>query len=447
MTIPGGAATRCDIDEFAHFMSASAAGLVALADRSPAAARAYDNVFQRALNWVAGSAPQRAAVEWRAAAEAFAAREDSMDGVPRGDVVRAGLFSGAVLDRMDKAEAALPCRARVAVSGTAATGCDLSPDGSTVAVACHDWDVVLLDSRTWRERARLKAHRAAVRGTIFTRDGTLLVSCSDDKTLVCWDVATGTVRATMRGHAKGVNAAAWLGLEGPVVSASDDATLGVWNPLTGKRIGKWVRQHSRPVTSVAATVDGRLVASGSWDASIIVWDVTTSGRGDGQAATLTTFRQLKPHTSAVQAVAWAPTTVRKLATAAFDGTVCVIDVEAGHVVATLRGHLGPVANVSFNSDGTRLVSSGSDGTLRLWRGNAAGGQLRLMSGHTQAVTACTVAPSATWARGGCEAVVSVGADGDLRAWTLPSTTAQVDPDPRTPVRAGAVGLCFWWCRS
>ena len=49
-----------------------------------------------------------------------------------------------------------------------------------------------------------------------------------------------------------------------------------------------------------------------------------------------------------------------------DGTVRVWDARTGDPLLTLEGHRGGVWASGFSADGTRLVSGGDDGTVRVW---------------------------------------------------------------------------------
>ena len=54
----------------------------------------------------------------------------------------------------------------------------------------------------------------------------------------------------------------------------------------------------------------------------------------------------------------------------------------------LSGHLDEVMSVSWNSDGTRLVSGSRDRTVRIWN-PATGEQLCTVQGHTKENEECT----------------------------------------------------------
>lgn len=121
-----------------------------------------------------------------------------------------------------------------------------------------------------------------------------------------------------------------------------------------------VAGHHAAVTSVAFAADGRLLASGSDDGSIRLWD------------------------------------------------------RSGHAVGKpLRGHLGRVLAVAFSPDHSVLVSAGEDRSVRLW--HLAGEQpARVLARHADDVTAVAFALDG---RG----VVSESDDGSVRVWDADGT--------------------------
>jgi len=79
---------------------------------------------------------------------------------------------------------------------------------------------------------------------------------------------------TLTGHTRPVTSVAVTPDGKQVISGSWDNTLKVWDLETGKELFP-LRGHTRPVTSVAVTPDGKLAISGSWDKTLRVWDLET----------------------------------------------------------------------------------------------------------------------------------------------------------------------------
>jgi WD40 repeat protein len=58
-----------------------------------------------------------------------------------------------------------------------------------------------------------------------------------------------------------------------LASGSDDKTIKLWDVATGSLV-RTLEGHTRDVSSVAFSPDGRLLASGSWDKTIKLWDIS-----------------------------------------------------------------------------------------------------------------------------------------------------------------------------
>lgn len=88
-----------------------------------------------------------------------------------------------------------------------------------------------------------------------------------------------------------------------------------------------------------------------------------------------------------------------LATGSDDGKVRLWEVSTGTGVRTLEGHLGPVQGVAFSPDGSVLATVSLDETTRLWE-VATGTQVRKLAGHWRSVwrigmNDCTFSPDGT----------------------------------------------------
>src|SRR5262245_15487417 len=117
--------------------------------------------------------------------------------------------------------------------------------------------------------------------------------------------------------------------------------------------------------SVTWSPDSRMIATGSDDSNIRLWDIA-----GGELA-----RTLEGHQGLVRSVAWSGDG-QWLASGAQDGTVRLWEASSGRLVRTLEGHQGSVWSVAWSGDGQWLASGAVDRTVR--RGDASSGTMGAM---------------------------------------------------------------------
>src|SRR5690606_11856471 len=93
------------------------------------------------------------------------------------------------------------------------------------------------------------------------------------------------------------------------------------------------------VTSVSFSPDGKLIASGSWDKTVRVWDVVTG----------TSTATFEGHSNVVISVTFSPDG-KLIASGSHDKTVRVWDAVTGTSIATFKGHSEYVTSVTFSPD-------------------------------------------------------------------------------------------------
>ncbi len=127
-------------------------------------------------------------------------------------------------------------------------------------------------------------------------------------------------------------------------------------PPSGFKLQHTLRGHTEEIRQIAWSPDGRLLASGSNDQTVRLWDVAT-----GQA-----LHTLTGHTDPVGSVAWS-SDGRLLASSSGDQTVRLWDVTTGRQIRALEGHTDDISGISFSADSRILASKSGDGTVRLWK--------------------------------------------------------------------------------
>ncbi|KST67303.1 hypothetical protein BC008_29390 [Mastigocoleus testarum BC008] len=170
-------------------------------------------------------------------------------------------------------------RIRSVAIQTTVNGVDLLASGS------DDQTIKLWDVGTGECIQTLQGHTSWVRSVAFHFDGCFLASGSDDCSVKLWDVATGECIQTLQGHSSWVWSVAFAPVDThkdctnknyayknyTVASSSEDLTVKIYRD----REHQTLSGHTSLVCCVAFSGDGKILASGSQDETIKLWDVET----------------------------------------------------------------------------------------------------------------------------------------------------------------------------
>jgi COMPASS component SWD3 len=252
---------------------------------------------------------------------------------------------------------------------------------------------------TYAVTATFAGHTGGVTSLEYAPSGAVLASASADGTVRLWRSdgsssgggggAAAAPLAVLRHSEQGLSQAAWAPSGGHLVSASDDTTLRVWDAAT-VRVARGLatrgrhapslclpapahplplplclqaqpcvtlRGHDSLVSCCAWSARGSLVASGSWDESVRLWDPRAGTRP---------ARALAAHSDPVTAVAFSPDG-SMLATGSFDGLARLWDVGTGALLRTVQyDGTPPVGGLCWAPNGAYLLVATLDGAHRLW---------------------------------------------------------------------------------
>ncbi|HEX7676781.1 MAG TPA: GTP-binding protein, partial [Thermoanaerobaculia bacterium] len=222
---------------------------------------------------------------------------------------------------------------------------------------------------------------------------------------------------TLEGH-KDVVHSVVFDPEGKILaSGSNDTTVRLWEVQSGKLLGT-LEGHKDRVWSVAFDPQGRKLASGSKDKTVKIWEVP-SGK---------LLRTIEGHVAVILSVAFDPQGMTLASGGGRqDKIVELWEAGSGKLLDTLKGHESEVYGVAFDPQGAMLASGSSDGTVKLWEARN-GRLLRTLIGHKGGVFSVAFDPQG-------ETLASGSEDKTVKLWearsgkllrTLEGHTGRVD---------------------
>ena len=228
-----------------------------------------------------------------------------------------------------------------------------------------------------------------------------------------WQADEGRLLATLLGHLKVVHSIAFSPDGNLIATGSEDDTVGIWDAravrdlamLEGyrRRLAEIATEDAAQFADdapIAFSPDGGrlLLASDRGGASL--WDVATAKR----------LRDFRASSSPVSAVAFNPRNSTQAVVGSFDGGLRVWNTNLQSDPVTLKGLTGAIASIRFSDDGILLLAASWDGLAQIWD-TATWAPKATLRGHDGAILAAALSHDGKY-------VITGSTDNTAKLWSV-----------------------------
>jgi WD40 repeat protein len=243
-----------------------------------------------------------------------------------------------------------------------ARGIAVSPDGRTLALTHSDGAVDLINTRTLRRRASLRAIDGMALSVDFSPDGRLLAVTGEGARLTLWNARTLAPVGELKGM-RGLSQALAFSPDGKLLAAGEvdirkPRPLRVWDV---RRRTLTAFRGRTAANVIAFSPNGELIAASATERGTDVRDVRT-----GRLVKRLGIGDLAGEGDFSRSVAFSPDG-DLLFVGQYNGIGRLFSTETWKQVGRpLQAHTARITFPEFSPDGRTLITAAADGTVVLW---------------------------------------------------------------------------------
>ena len=241
----------------------------------------------------------------------------------------------------------------IAMQDTKVLDVQLSADGKRLVTVAEGGNANVWDVSDGKRLLSFPRQESELTSARFSPDAMRVVAASEDDRVRIWDASNGSQLAVLTGHEGLVYSASFSPDGTQILSASADRSLQIWDSSTGTQLNRFAG-HDNNVIGASFSPDGARILSCSDDKSVRLWDVS-SGRELNQ------FDEIDLRINSAEF-----SSNGKFIVSTAGPLARIFDSGLQSCLITLSGSESDLNFARFSADGTRIVTTCHDETLRLW---------------------------------------------------------------------------------
>ncbi|KAL7803474.1 hypothetical protein V8C44DRAFT_353120 [Trichoderma aethiopicum] len=276
------------------------------------------------------------------------------------------------------------------------SGTEFFPDGQQLVVFSSD-EIQIWNSHGDDPPRTLRGHADDIRSIAISPDGSRLVSSSRDGSIRIWDISPELEDPWIREPSKRSRMA--LSPDGVTlasISNYEGGSIDIWDLLKGEQVHTFT-DHSRPVTCLEFSANGKFLASTSRQLAVRIWDL----------ATRACKKILFTPNGIIRLLKFSPDTLRLASLKS--NKIEIWDLASGLSMELQCEDGGKQQSINFAMDGRSLAAGTKSGEIQLW--DYVSGQCRQRftspraMDHSDEVTCLAFSPDdATLVSGSCGSI-------------------------------------------